>query len=79
MLFDSFLLDVLNVKSVAGWEPAATSTHYLSVSSARFPPTFYQTAELCNGCKDPMGGPAVGLAVKQFWFTKEKKRRISPT
>lgn len=29
MLFDSFLPGVLNVKSVAGWEPAAMSTHYL--------------------------------------------------
>lgn len=47
----------------------------LSVSSVAQPdflPPFNQTTKLWNGCKDPMGGPAVGLAVKQFWITKEK-------
>lgn len=53
------------------------STNCLSVASLARPDFLPQTTKLWNGCKDPMGGPAVGLAVKQFWVTSEKKSEES--
>lgn len=56
MLFDSFLPDILSMKSVAGCESAALSTDCLSLSSvhdpATFPPTLspnYQAVEWILG------------------------------
>ena len=72
MPFDGLLLDVLSDKSVAGCEPAAKSTDHHSVSSVAWPnflPSFSYTTKLWNGCKDPMGGPVVGLA---GWFNCSK-------
>lgn len=58
----------------------SSNEHPLSLcelsAPARFPPTFNQITKLWNGYKDPMGGPAVGLAVKQFWVTKEKREEL---